>query len=60
MSTKKSYPAKVCYDCGTKASKGECKSVVACWENGICEVCEQFKIVTEPGYFFYPEFPMIK
>jgi hypothetical protein len=50
----KEYPTWVCSDCGKKASKKQ--FLVSTWHKGICGVCGEEKIVTEPRDFYYPKF----
>ena len=49
------YPHWVCFDCGTKASKGK-HFTVSTYRKGKCDVCGQIKPVTEARDFYYPDF----
>lgn len=51
----KEYPHWVCQECGSKASGGR-QFKVSCWNEGQCEVCGEFKAVTEARDFYYPVF----
>lgn len=59
MKWRGNYPYWVCRECGLKASKGKCASISA-WHMGICEVCGEKKLITEPKDFFYPKFKRMK
>lgn len=43
------YPAWICWDCGIKYGKGDCK--VATWHQDTCGVCGNDKFCTEPRDF---------
>lgn len=51
------YPVWVCSECGNKAQKDKRRiHAVATFHSGWCEVCDQYKAVTEPRDFGYPVF----
>ncbi len=52
---KKIYPVWICRDCGLRAS-GNKSFLVSCYHNGKCDICKEYKAVTEPRDFFYPKF----
>jgi predicted kinase len=50
------YPAQVCRQCGTKASKGAEFTQSTDYTMGECGVCKQYKSVTHPRFFGNPKF----
>lgn len=51
------YPYWVCSDCGTKAQSNPKKIFeTSTYHAGRCEVCWEYKAVTEPRDFGYPVF----
>lgn len=55
----KRYPNWICHECGMNAKKRLRplqKYHVACYHEGVCEVCRQIVEVTEPRDYGYPFF----
>jgi len=50
----KPYPTWVCHSCGTHERK--CLVLCATYHMGICDVCGERKVVTQPRDFGYPKF----
>lgn len=66
----KSYPKKVCAECGISANVLTCLKKygwrphqlaysVSTYHKGTCDVCVEEKHVTEPRDFFYPDFSLL-
>lgn len=61
---KKPYPSWVCHECAVEALKKDYEKYrkwmkvtrIACYHEGLCEVCGKAKTVTEPRDYLYPEF----
>ena len=60
----------ICDECGIEANRLTClqkygaepikaKSDISTYHNGICDVCLEFKPVTEDRDFYYPNFSLI-
>lgn len=51
------YPSWVCFECGMEArGKPIPEGRVATYHENVCGVCGEYKWVTEPRDFGYPEF----
>lgn len=51
------YPSWVCHECGMKARGKPLRPwAIATYHHGKCDVCQEYKDVTEPRDFGYPEF----
>lgn len=53
---KKEYPDWVCFDCAIKAGGKMPEGHLATFHVGVCDVCFDKKIVTEPRDYGYPKF----
>ena len=56
---KRWYPEFICNDCGFKASDGR-KAIVSTYHMGFCDICGNWKAITEPRDFFYPKFDQLE
>lgn len=51
------YPQDVCFKCGMEASPDEeMENLRAVWRLGVCDMCRETRVVTNPENFGNPEF----